>query len=76
MYSVNVEDYPVFKHLKDVVVFSQHGQHPLPHKLAGGDLDGDTFFVNIFLSLINICIWDMLGEATAHQWKLHLSRLW
>ncbi|TPX56009.1 hypothetical protein PhCBS80983_g04858 [Powellomyces hirtus] len=37
---------PKLSHLVDVVVFSQHGQRPLPNMLAGGDLDGDTFFVS------------------------------
>ncbi len=46
--AVNPEDYPQLKHLIDVVVFSQHGEKPLPHLLAGGDLDGDTFFVSYF----------------------------
>ncbi|KAI8818422.1 RNA dependent RNA polymerase-domain-containing protein, partial [Fimicolochytrium jonesii] len=40
---VNLES---LRHLVDVVVFSQHGQRPLPNMLAGGDLDGDTFFVS------------------------------
>ncbi|KAJ3023031.1 hypothetical protein HKX48_004512 [Thoreauomyces humboldtii] len=38
-------DIKELKHLEDVVVFSQHGERPLPNMLAGGDLDGDTFFV-------------------------------
>ncbi|KAI9009538.1 RNA dependent RNA polymerase-domain-containing protein [Gaertneriomyces semiglobifer] len=36
---------PELEHLCDVVVFSQHGERPLPNMLSGGDLDGDTFFV-------------------------------
>ncbi|KAJ3144980.1 hypothetical protein HDU86_001313 [Geranomyces michiganensis] len=36
---------PELAHLLDVVVFSQHGERPLPNMLAGGDLDGDTFTV-------------------------------
>ena len=31
--------------LDDVIVFSAQGQRPLPDKLAGGDLDGDEFYV-------------------------------
>lgn len=41
------EEVPGLAHLCDVVVFSQKGFVPLPHLLAGGDLDGDTFLVNL-----------------------------
>ncbi|CAB4432062.1 unnamed protein product [Rhizophagus irregularis] len=39
---VNVKE---LSHLKNCVVFSQKGNRPLPNMLAGGDLDGDEFFV-------------------------------
>ncbi|KAI9097075.1 RNA dependent RNA polymerase-domain-containing protein [Phlyctochytrium arcticum] len=42
---VRCVDIPALHYLVDVVVFSQHGQRPLPNMLSGGDLDGDTFFV-------------------------------
>ncbi|KAJ3069714.1 hypothetical protein HDU98_007219 [Podochytrium sp. JEL0797] len=32
-------------HLRNVIVFSQHGARDLPSKLAGGDLDGDQFSI-------------------------------
>jgi hypothetical protein len=38
-------DYPQLKHYEDVIVFSQKGFRPLPNMIAGGDLDGDTYFV-------------------------------
>ncbi|GBC00471.1 hypothetical protein RclHR1_03870011 [Rhizophagus clarus] len=36
---------PRLSHLRNCVVFSQKGNRPLPNMLAGGDLDGDEFFV-------------------------------
>ena len=38
-------DVPELHHLKDVVVFPRIGDRPVPNMLAGGDLDGDDFFV-------------------------------
>ncbi|KAI8620436.1 RNA dependent RNA polymerase-domain-containing protein [Chytriomyces sp. MP71] len=38
-------DVPALCHMKNVIVFSQHGKRDLPSKLAGGDLDGDMFTV-------------------------------
>ncbi|RIA96799.1 RNA dependent RNA polymerase-domain-containing protein [Glomus cerebriforme] len=40
--AVNVRE---LSHLKNCVVFSQKGYKPLPNLLAGGDLDGDEYFV-------------------------------
>jgi len=40
--AVNVRE---LSHLKNCVVFNQKGYRPLPNMLAGGDLDGDEFFV-------------------------------
>ncbi|KAF7559484.1 hypothetical protein G7046_g4667 [Stylonectria norvegica] len=42
---VQAVDNPKLHHLKDVVVFSQQGDRPVPNMLSGGDLDGDDFFV-------------------------------
>ncbi|KAJ3122031.1 RNA-dependent RNA polymerase [Nowakowskiella sp. JEL0407] len=39
-------------HIKNCVVFSQKGHRPLPNKLAGGDLDGDEFFVSFHKPMI------------------------
>ncbi|KAJ3242194.1 hypothetical protein HDU81_006606 [Chytriomyces hyalinus] len=38
-------DVPPLHHLRNVIVFSQHGNRDLPSQLAGGDLDGDQFSV-------------------------------
>jgi hypothetical protein len=38
------EDSPL-QHLRNVVVFSQHGDRDLPSQLSGGDLDGDLYNV-------------------------------
>jgi RNA-dependent RNA polymerase len=43
--AASVTKYPRLAHLVDVVVFSQQGEIPIPQMTAGGDLDGDTFFV-------------------------------
>ncbi|RGB37602.1 RNA dependent RNA polymerase-domain-containing protein [Rhizophagus diaphanus] len=43
--NVKVVDVKKLSHLKNCVVFSQKGNRPLPNMLAGGDLDGDEFFV-------------------------------
>ncbi|CAG8602550.1 7809_t:CDS:10 [Acaulospora morrowiae] len=40
--AVNV---PELSHLRNCVVFSMHGERPLPNCLSGGDLDGDEYFV-------------------------------
>lgn len=36
---------PELSHLFNVVVFSSKGERPQCHKMAGGDLDGDVYFV-------------------------------
>ncbi|KAJ3067249.1 hypothetical protein HDU98_009572 [Podochytrium sp. JEL0797] len=38
-------DNPHLHHMRNVIVFSQHGSRDLPSKLAGGDLDGDQFTI-------------------------------
>jgi RNA-dependent RNA polymerase len=38
-------DRPEFKHLYNVVVFSSKGKRPMCNMMAGGDLDGDVYFV-------------------------------
>lgn len=44
--------------LTNCVIFSQHGERPLPSKLAGGDLDGDLY---------NICFESSLFPANTCQ---------
>lgn len=38
-------DRPELRHLNNVVVFSSKGQRPACNMMAGGDLDGDVYFV-------------------------------
>ncbi|KAL2757784.1 hypothetical protein ACRALDRAFT_2025500 [Sodiomyces alcalophilus JCM 7366] len=42
---VQAVDCPVLHHLKNLVVFPSTGDKDVPSMLAGGDLDGDDFFV-------------------------------
>lgn len=39
-------DRPEFSHLVNVVVFPSTGERPLCNMMAGGDLDGDVYFVS------------------------------
>lgn len=39
-------DRPQLRHLTNVVVFSSKGQRPACNMMAGGDLDGDVYFVS------------------------------
>jgi hypothetical protein len=43
--AVNVPEDSPLQHLRNVVVFSQHGARDLPSQLSGGDLDGDMYNV-------------------------------
>ena len=43
--AVNVPQDSPLQHLRNVVVFSQHGARDLPSQLSGGDLDGDIYNV-------------------------------
>jgi RNA-dependent RNA polymerase len=38
-------DRPELRHLYNVVVFSSKGHRPACNMMAGGDLDGDVYFV-------------------------------
>lgn len=38
-------DMPEFRHLYNVIVFPSTGLRPLCNMMAGGDLDGDVYFV-------------------------------
>jgi hypothetical protein len=42
---VKAVDHPQLHYLRNVIVFSQFGDRPLPSQLGGGDLDGDKFVV-------------------------------
>ncbi|CAG8483906.1 5460_t:CDS:2 [Diversispora eburnea] len=42
---LNAVDIPECKNIVDVLVFSVNGDVPAAHRSAGGDLDGDKFFV-------------------------------
>ncbi|RDW77432.1 RNA-dependent RNA polymerase [Coleophoma cylindrospora] len=42
---VKAIDVPSLHHLRNVVVFPQHGDRDIPSMCSGGDLDGDDFFV-------------------------------
>ncbi|CAG8653574.1 8362_t:CDS:2, partial [Paraglomus brasilianum] len=39
-------DVPELSHLRNCIVFSQNGDSPVVNSMAGGDLDGDEFFVS------------------------------
>jgi hypothetical protein len=43
---------PSLAHMRNVVVFSQQGNRPVPNEISGSDLDGDLFFVSWQDSLI------------------------
>ena len=38
-------DVPSLRHIQNCIVFSVRGLRPVPDQMAGGDLDGDTYFV-------------------------------
>ena len=40
-----VDGIPELEHLVNVVVFPSTGERPLCNMMAGGDLDGDVYFV-------------------------------
>ncbi|KAJ3402605.1 hypothetical protein CcCBS67573_g09376 [Chytriomyces confervae] len=63
-------DVPQLHHLRNVIVFSQHGNRDLPSQLAGGDLDGDQFsvFENRSLFPTAVCI---PAAYTARPEKIH-----
>jgi len=43
VHAVNVPETSPLQHLRNVVVFSQHGARDLASQLSGGDLDGDLY---------------------------------
>jgi len=45
-------DIPVFRELKNVIVFPKNGPRPHAKEMSGGDLDGDTFWISSHKDLI------------------------
>ncbi len=42
---LNAVNIPELSHLFNVIVFSSKGERPQCNMMAGGDLDGDVYFV-------------------------------
>jgi hypothetical protein len=59
--------YERLKHLINVVVFSSAGERPTPHKMSGGDLDGDVYSVIWEPRLVNALDESKLWEPAVYQ---------
>ncbi len=42
---VEAVDIPALRYARNVLLFSRHGDRPLPNMLSGSDLDGDLYAV-------------------------------
>lgn len=55
-------DKPELRHLSNVVVFSSKGSRPACNMMAGGDLDGDVYFVSWDSELLTHLQPEMISE--------------
>jgi RNA-dependent RNA polymerase len=70
-------DVPALHQLKNVIVFPMHGPRSHPAEMAGGDLDGDTFWVSHEQKLLfneNEEPFDYHDQATEDAERMELSR--
>jgi len=60
-------DRPELRHLSNVVVFSSKGERPACNMMAGGDLDGDVYFVCWDKILLSHFKPEMVLDAQAYE---------
>jgi RNA-dependent RNA polymerase len=60
-------DVPALRHLTNVVVFSSKGKRPACNMMAGGDLDGDVYFVCWDTELLTYFKRENVEEAQAYE---------